>query len=1047
MALKSSNSILFANDVKTPKTPTKTNERYVKQKLVGRGAYGLVYKGLDTFTNTTVAIKIMNLDKNDENISDIQREISLLSQLNSPFITRYFSSFVKNKNLWILLEYAEGGSIYKLMKAGPLQEKYTGVVLYSVLSALDYLNTYGIMHRDIKAANILVTEKGNVQLCDFGVARQYVLFENSNKSHSFVGTPYWMAPEVISKDREYDHKADIWSLGITCFEIVTGSPPLVQHDPKNALALILKNGPPRLTSKHASLELQEFLISCLEPEPSLRASAKDLLNSNRFIKSARSNIKNVNMTDLIERYNSWEKQNLEALEKEFDSFIEDIEEEEHSPQEWIFDHLTSLNADDSEETKVNIEKINSSITSPQNIPASLNTITNKNSFNAPPTSSPNDNFVYNFNPSANFTDNYNPNKRQPVELRHTTSKFFSNFFTAPEKNDLQPNSPFSHSENDLSQIKSPISDGISSIEFSDINRPYRSTSAESLSESFENIIRLQRNTTSASYSGPDHKNFQTKYNPWKLKEVAAGFKKHFLRKKDFDMLKAYQKQKNKEFVKTYKKSNSSSNLETVFESKAGVIFNFGQNVISTKNKSRSPPNSVNKGFFKTFNPKSKLRKKYDLPKIQTDRSKTASSADNWTSTPTQSMPVLSGYINYPFPKNKKPDKLSRYASEGVSLFNSRSRENFSSSALGINRSHEVLNKQSLKSFYDQEAPKPIQTENQTSFYFNSPKNKKDTPPMKTSYFKPNQSKDYPQNSNGIDSSIPTTPSDISRNAQFNNKFLNYDHYTSNKTASNKPYNRDSTHSPQVPKHINVATISSSSNMFVPISPLEQNFSFSNSRNNPSTYYSNSNTSRYSYLSNVNQPQPSRNYRSPLIPPTSLFDSKSSYYNTKNETISNTPYISSPFGRYSMSAKLRSSRKSLTNLKFCKHFSNDYSSLKLLSSEDKFICDLCNPKQTYNQSTVEMNSQESIIEPISDKVEKNSSKPDKLDSTFPNTNKLDSNDINKIKSKILEYNFSNNKRLESDDINNIKTKILAVVDSLNLVLDSIEKDYPKNQLID
>ncbi|OMJ08448.1 Serine/threonine-protein kinase svkA [Smittium culicis] len=1047
MALESSNAILFANNVKISKIPPKTNERYVKQKLVGRGAYGLVYKGLDTFTNNTVAIKIMNLDKNDENISDIQREISLLSQLNSPFITRYFSSFVNNKNLWILLEYAEGGSIYKLMKAGPLQEKYTGVVLYSVLRALDYLNTYGIMHRDIKAANILVTDKGNVQLCDFGVARQSVLFENSNKTHSFVGTPYWMAPEVISKDREYDHKADIWSLGITCFEIVTGSPPLVQHDPKNALALILKNGPPRLTSKHASHELQEFVVSCLEPEPSLRASAKDLLNSNRFIKSARSNIKNVNMTDLIERYNAWEKQNLEALEKEFDSIIDDIEEEEHSPQEWIFDHLTSLNADDSEETKVNIERFNSSIKSPQNIPASLNTISSKNSFNAPPTSSPNDNFAYNFNPNANFTDNFNPNKRQPVELRHTTSKFFSNFFTAPEKNDLQPNSPFSHSENDLSQVKSPISDGISSIEFSDINRPYRSTSAESLSESFENIIRLQRDTISASYSGPDHKDYQAKNNPWKLKEVAAGFKKHFLRKKDFDLLKAYQKQKNKEFVKTYKKSNSSSNLETVFESKAGVIFNFGQNVLNTKNKSQSPPNSENKSFFKTFNPKSKLRKKYNLPKIQTDHSKTATSADNWTSTPTQSMPVLSGYINYPFPKNKKPDKLSRYASEGVSLFNSRSRDNFSSSALGINRSHEGLNKYSQKSFYDQDAPKSIQTENQSSFYFNSPKNKKDTPPMKMGYFKPNQNKDYPINSNGIDSSIPTTPSDINRNAQFNNKLFNNDHYTSNKIASIKPYNRDSTHSPQVPKHLNISTISSSSNMFVPISPLEQNISFSNSRNNLSAYYSNSNTSRYSYLSNINHPQPSKNYRSPLIPPTSLFDPKSSYYNTKSETISNIPYNASSFGRYSMSTKLRSSRKSLTNLNFCKHFPNEFGSSKPVSSVDKFICDLCNPKQTYNHSTHEMNSQESIVEPNLDKIAKNFIKPEKLDSTIPNTNKLNSDDIIKIKSKILEYNLSNSNRLESDDINNIKTKILAVVDSLNLVLDRIEKDFPKNQLIE
>ncbi|ORX68707.1 Pkinase-domain-containing protein, partial [Linderina pennispora] len=183
-----------------------------------------------------VAIKILNLDNEEEDLTDMQREINLLSQLHSPHIAQYYGSFMESSHMWIIMEYASGGSIHKLMQAGSIEERYISTIMYGVLLALDYLHSSGIMHRDIKAANILVTQDGIVQLCDFGVARQ--VMQASAKSYSFVGTPYWMAPEVIQNGRMYDFKADIWSLGITAYEITTGAPPYADEDPKRALFLI-----------------------------------------------------------------------------------------------------------------------------------------------------------------------------------------------------------------------------------------------------------------------------------------------------------------------------------------------------------------------------------------------------------------------------------------------------------------------------------------------------------------------------------------------------------------------------------------------------------------------------------------------------------------------------------------------------------------------------------------------------------------------------------------------------------------------------------------
>ncbi|KAJ1722355.1 kinase that interacts with cdc31p [Coemansia erecta] len=275
--------------------------RYEKNELIGRGAYGVVYRATDTATNAVVAIKILNLDSEDD-FTDMQREINLLSQLHSPHIAQYYGSFIEESRMWIVMEYASGGSIHKLMRPGAIAEAYISTIMYGVLLALDYLHESGIMHRDVKAANVLVTDQGVVQLCDFGVARQVI--HASAKSYSFVGTPYWMAPEVIQNGQVYDTKADIWSLGITAYEIATGRPPHADEDPKRALFLIPRKSPPHLDPAHASPDMRAFVDQCLESDYTRRPSARHLLAHSRFVRAGHGKHA-ARLVDLIARYSHW----------------------------------------------------------------------------------------------------------------------------------------------------------------------------------------------------------------------------------------------------------------------------------------------------------------------------------------------------------------------------------------------------------------------------------------------------------------------------------------------------------------------------------------------------------------------------------------------------------------------------------------------------------------------------------------------------------------------------------------------------------------------
>uniref|UniRef100_A0A7S4L3G0 non-specific serine/threonine protein kinase n=1 Tax=Paramoeba aestuarina TaxID=180227 RepID=A0A7S4L3G0_9EUKA len=277
------------------------SDRFDLSECIGRGAFGRVYKGTDKQTKKDVAVKTINLEKADEDFEDIQLEINVLSKCQHPCITLYMGSWVIVDQLWIVMEFMGGGSCADILKSGPFNEGEIAVILSETLKALQYVHEVNEMvHRDIKAANILLGVDGDVKLADFGVAA--TMSKKANKN-AFVGTPFWISPEVI-KGQGYDGRADVWSIGITAIELATTEPPYANLDPMKVLYLIPKNQPPALEGNYPKA-LKEFVAACLIKDPFKRPTSKAALK-HKFLKKPKN--KSI-LAAKIQMYFEWKKSN------------------------------------------------------------------------------------------------------------------------------------------------------------------------------------------------------------------------------------------------------------------------------------------------------------------------------------------------------------------------------------------------------------------------------------------------------------------------------------------------------------------------------------------------------------------------------------------------------------------------------------------------------------------------------------------------------------------------------------------------------------------
>ncbi|KAI3784725.1 hypothetical protein L1987_43830 [Smallanthus sonchifolius] len=267
---------------------------YKLYEEIGEGVSASVYRALCVPLNETVAIKVLDLEKCNNDLDGIRREVQTMSLINHPNLLRSYCSFTTGQSLWVVTPFMAAGSCLHIMKSSfqeGFEEPVIAALLREVLKALVYLHNHGHIHRDVKAGNILADHNGSIKLADFGVSA--CMFDTGDRQRSrntFVGTPCWMAPEVMQQLHGYDFKADIWSFGITALELAHGHAPFSKYPPMKVLLMTLQNAPPDLDyerDKKFSKSFKEMVAACLVKDPKKRPSSEKLLK-HPFFKNART---------------------------------------------------------------------------------------------------------------------------------------------------------------------------------------------------------------------------------------------------------------------------------------------------------------------------------------------------------------------------------------------------------------------------------------------------------------------------------------------------------------------------------------------------------------------------------------------------------------------------------------------------------------------------------------------------------------------------------------------------------------------------------------
>ncbi|CAH8440253.1 unnamed protein product [Schistosoma rodhaini] len=310
-------------------------------EVVGKGTYGNVYKGRYTRTGQLAAIKVMPITEEDE--EEIKLEIDTLKKLsNHRNIASYYGAFIKKSSprdhLWLAMEYCGAGSVADLIKSTrtkSLKEDWIAYISREILRGLMHLHANRVIHRDIKGQNVLLTDNAEVKLVDFGVSAQ--LDKTFGKRNTFIGTPYWMAPEVIHCEQDssctYDARSDIWSLGITALEMAEGRPPLCEMHPMRALFLIMRNSPPRLKqspngSRHWTPRFHDFVNKCLTKDFHKRPNTSELFRHEFITNLPNERQIRIQLKDHIDRHRR--NRQTEEHEKIYEYEGSDEEEEEET---------------------------------------------------------------------------------------------------------------------------------------------------------------------------------------------------------------------------------------------------------------------------------------------------------------------------------------------------------------------------------------------------------------------------------------------------------------------------------------------------------------------------------------------------------------------------------------------------------------------------------------------------------------------------------------------------------------------------------------------